>query len=255
MDIAEVLRGAAVLLRARAALLFAVAVPAAVPSVALDVLSPKLVQTLERAFADMPPILAGLLSTFSLVGAISATGMVSHALVIAIATKVAVAARVGATEDDGALLRAALRAWPALMVLHAVTAVITTVGALMCIVPGLFLSFALALAPSLLVDQRVGVFDALRSGFDLSRGARAEIFFAMIAASLPLLGLRMAVERLVFPGFRADLLAGTSLVAICVTGALSVLIQLYQSLVTAEIYARRALAPTGGVERQLEVFA
>ena len=68
--------------------------------------------------------------------------------------------------------------------------IITTIGFIFLIIPGIYLACKLAFTPYLIVDQRMSVFDALQESWDMTRGHVWRIIgIALMAIPITLMGL------------------------------------------------------------------
>jgi hypothetical protein len=93
----------------------------------------------------------------------------ASAAVTAAATRIVADAYVGERETTGEAIRATARRFPAIIGLSIIVTVGVFVGTLLCVVPGLWLQAAWAVAVPVLILEGTGVFAALSRSFNLTK--------------------------------------------------------------------------------------
>ena len=106
----------------------------------------------------------------------------------------------GLTPGTAALLAMALRLWPSLALLTALSSLLILLGASLFILPGLWLMVRLAFADFLVVLQGFTPLAALGDSMALTRGQFWRLFTVMMAVMLPLWGLEASVSGLLAEG-------------------------------------------------------
>lgn len=102
----------------------------------------------------------------------------------------------GLRPGSAALLAMALRLWPSLALLTALSTLLIMLGASLFILPGLWLMARLAFADFLVVLQGFTPLAALGDSMALTRGQFWRIFTVMMAVMLPLWGLEALLSGL-----------------------------------------------------------
>lgn len=106
----------------------------------------------------------------------------------------------GLTPGPAALLAMALRLWPSLALLTALSSLLILLGASLFILPGLWLMVRLAFADFLVVLQGFTPLAALSDSMALTRGQFWRLFMLMMAVMLPLWGLEAVLSDLLGEG-------------------------------------------------------
>lgn len=106
----------------------------------------------------------------------------------------------GLTPGPAALLAMALRLWPSLALLTALSSLLILLGASLFILPGLWLMVRLAFADFLVVLQGFTPLAALGDSMALTRGQFWRLFMLMMAVMLPLWGLEAVLSDLLGEG-------------------------------------------------------
>lgn len=106
----------------------------------------------------------------------------------------------GLTPGTAALLAMALRLWPSLALLTALSSLLILLGASLFILPGLWLMVRLAFADFLVVLQGFTPLAALGDSMALTRGQFWRIFLVMMAVMLPLWSLEAWLSGLLGEG-------------------------------------------------------
>ena len=106
----------------------------------------------------------------------------------------------GLTPGTAALLAMALRLWPSMALLTALSSLLILLGASLFILPGLWLMVRLAFADFLVVLQDFTPLTALGDSMALTRGQFWRLFVVMMAVMLPLWGLEASVSGLLAEG-------------------------------------------------------
>lgn len=102
----------------------------------------------------------------------------------------------GMTPDLRALLSMALRLWPSLALLTALSSLLILLGASLFVLPGLWLMVRLAFADFLVVLQGFTPLAALSDSMALTRGQFWRLFTVMMLVMLPLWGLEASLFEL-----------------------------------------------------------
>lgn len=119
------------------------------------------------------------IAVLSLVG-----GMIVSSITQAFLTRATVAYSQGRRASLAESARAGLAVFLPLMGLSLLIAVATAFGMLLLIIPGLMLMTAWSVATPVLIEERVGIFEAIERSNELTRGSRWRIFFLMVAVGL-----------------------------------------------------------------------
>lgn len=152
------------------------------PVAAAFVLLPSL--AVARFFPDNRQSLMELPSDEALWGQI-ASALVS---VIAEAFILIVALRRDGGRPVGSLIGEAIRLTPALFAVKLIIGIATGLGLMLLILPGMYVLGRLGVAPAAMVAERVGIFEALRRGWELGRRDFWRIFLFLALILLATLG-------------------------------------------------------------------
>jgi hypothetical protein len=98
-------------------------------------------------------------------------------------------------------------ALPMLVILGLVMTVATTLGLALLVIPGMLLSVIWIVAPSALVDERLGIVAALRRSAMLTKGARWPIFGLLTGFGVANYALGQIGQHLVLNHYGADIVA------------------------------------------------
>jgi len=191
------------------------------------------------------------IAVLSLVG-----GMIVSSITQAFLTRATVAYSQGRRASLAESARAGLAVFLPLMGLSLVIAVATAFGMLLLIIPGLMLMTAWSVATPALIEERVGIFEAIERSNELTRGSRWRIFFLMVAVGLVTWVTTVAVQF--FTGVdEAEAIAAFAnvpyLAASILVGTLnSLLIGTVQSAIYVEL---RSLKDGPATNRLEQIFA
>jgi uncharacterized membrane protein len=183
-------------------------------------------------------------------------GMIVSSITQAFLTRATVAYSQGRRASLAESARAGLAVFLPLMGLSLVIAVATAFGMLLLIIPGLMLMTAWSVATPALIEERVGIFEAIERSNELTRGSRWRIFFLMVAVGLVTWVTTVAVQF--FTGVdEAEAIAAFAnvpyLAASILVGTLnSLLIGTVQSAIYVEL---RSLKDGPATNRLEQIFA
>ena len=110
--------------------------------------------------------------------------MVISSMTQAFLTRATVAQSEGRRTSLAECARVGLAMFLPLVALSIVTSIATTLGMLLLIIPGLMLMTAWSVATPALVEERLGVFEAIRRSNELTRGSRVKIFLLLLLVGI-----------------------------------------------------------------------
>ena len=165
-------------------------------------------------------------------------------------TRSAILVTSGRDPSYGASAFLALRLFPAMLGLFLISAVVVGLGLIFFIIPGLMAYCAFFVAVPAMVEERSGLFESIQRSFDLTRGARWNVFALAVLATILAVILSGIASALVAAAAAANLSLPVNPAGVA-QGVAGTIGALFSAAMTAALYIELRTVKEGATEDAL----